>query len=85
MALALSVSEGISDTHLLVLVPWVLPGGQLGCTQALSFRVGTALVCFPESWVLVLRSLNPLDGALVQVREAYSLTLLGQEGQSKLT
>ena len=71
--------------HLLVLVPWGLPGGQLGCTHALSFRVGTTLVWFPESWVLVLRSLNPLDGALVQVREAYSLTLRGEEGQSKLT
>lgn len=48
MALALSVSEGISDMHLLVLVPWGLPGGQFGCTQALSFRVGTTLVWFPE-------------------------------------
>lgn len=48
MAPALSVSEGISDMPLLVLVPWGLPGGQLGCTQALRFRVGTALVWFPE-------------------------------------
>lgn len=84
MALALPVSEGIADMHLLVLVPWGFPGGQLGGTQALSFRVGTALVWFPESWVLVLRSLNPLDGALVQVKEANSLTLRGEAGQSKL-
>ena len=75
-----------SDFHLAP--PDIKMETELSC-QIINMRVCEKCVrmCLTHVQLLVngSHSLNPLDGALVQVREAYSLTLRGEEGQSKLT